>query len=137
MFAPSEGPETPITDTAAMRAQLKLEPGSSWQRMRDLGDTLIARDNRDTALIALTQAVDIGIRTASAPGTSDDERLDIARLCFRVGALQKQFVTPAEARRTLQRGRDLLASMRVGPDLTAERDSLLSDTEQLLRSISR
>ena len=105
--------------------------------MRDLGDTLMARENRDTGLIALTQATEVGLRTASAPGTTAEEQLDVARLCFRVGALQKQFVNPTEARRTLTGARKLLEGLRGSDAEQAERDSLVGDIDQLLRSIPR
>jgi len=134
-FAPSEGPQTSMTNASAP-APVKIDPGSSWQRMRDLGDTLLTRDNRDTGLIALTQAVAIGLRTASAPDTTLDERLDIARLCFRVGALQKQFVSSFEARKTLTSARTLLLQLSISdPDRLAERDRLIADVDQLLGSI--
>lgn len=134
-FAPSEGPQTSMTNAPAA-VPMKIEPGSSWQRMRDLGDTLLTRDNRDTGMIALTQAVAIGLRAATSPDTTLDERLDIARLCFRVGALQKQFVSPAEARRTLTSGRTLLEQLSISDiDRLAERDRLIADLDQLLGSI--
>lgn len=138
VFMPSDGPETPVTSLSPTRgASIPLEPGSSWQRMRDLGDTLLSRENRDTGLIALAQAVDTGLRTASLPDTPVSERLDIGRLCFRVGALQKQFVSPREARRILVPARAMLERMRVTGEDAAERDSLLADIDQLLRGIPR
>lgn len=104
--------------------------------MRDLGDSLLERDNRDTGMIALTQAVAIGLRIAGSPETMLDERLDIARLCFRVGALQKQFMSTTEARRTLTSGRTLLQQLSIADaDRLAERDSLIADMDQLLNSI--
>ncbi len=137
-FAASEGPQTPVTSITASRAQLlPLDPASSWQRMRDLGDTLLSRGNRGTALIALTQSVDVGLRVAAAPGTSVSERFDIARLCFRVGALQKQFTNHTEARRSVQRGRSLLESMQLTGEDASERDALVANMDQLLRSIPR
>lgn len=137
-FATSEGPQSAVTSiTAPGNTQTRMEPGSSWQRMRDLGDELLSRDNRNTGLIALTQAVEVALRDANRSDTSLEERIDIARLCFRVGALQKQFVSPEEARRTLNGGRSVLLNLQAAGEQATERDSLISDIDQLLRSIPR
>lgn len=103
--------------------------------MRDLGDTLIERDNRDAGLIALSQAAEVGLR--SAVNASATEKLDVARLCFRVGALQKQFGSAGEARRLLESARALLGGVRGESETAAERDSLVSGIDQLLRSLPR
>jgi hypothetical protein len=138
-FAPSEGPQTPVTSISTSEATSGPSvPSTSWQRMRDLGDTLMSRENRDAGIIALTQSTEIGLRTASARTTSVEERIDIGRLCFRVGALQKQFMNARDARRTLESARGMLQSLHLSDQLTAgERDRLVADINQLLDSVSR
>ncbi|MEQ1859061.1 MAG: hypothetical protein ABMA13_03930 [Chthoniobacteraceae bacterium] len=123
---------------ASPRASATPAPGSKdWQRLRDLGDTLMANGKRDTGMIALSQAVESGLRAAAAPGARATDRIEIGRLCFRVAALQKQFFTPAEARRTLEGARAMLESVRARGEQVAERDGLIGDIDQLLRGIPR
>lgn len=97
----------------------------------------MSRENRDAGLIALVQATEIGLRTAAARTTSVEERIDIGRLCFRVGALQKQFMNARDARRTLESARGMLQSLHLSDQEAGERDRLVADIDQLLSSVSR
>jgi hypothetical protein len=138
VFAPSDGPETPVRSVSPSLAAALSEPGAKdWRRMRDLGDTLFERGNREAGLIALSRATEIGLRTASTAVAKPAEQLEIAGLCFRVGALQKQFFSPAEAKRTLEGARSLLQKIRADGELDSERDALLGNLDRLLQGAKR
>jgi len=135
-FVPSEGPQTPIRSMDAPEPEEKTPSSpSSWQQMRDLGDTLMQKGNREAGLIALTQATDTALKTASEDKVSEEERIDVARLCFRVGVLQRQFFSPEEGRRTLERAVTLLKSMHPGEEIAEERETLLADLGELIEKI--
>lgn len=135
-FVPTEGPQTPIRAMDAPEQEEKTAaPPSSWQQMRDLGDTLMQKGNREAGLIALSQATDTALKTASEEKATAEERIDVARLCFRVGVLQRQFFSPQEGRRTLERAVTLLQAMTPGQEIAEERETLLADLGELIEKI--
>lgn len=135
-FSPGSGPVTPIKSIPAeVRSAVGKGTNTDWQRLRDLGDTLLEQGKRDAGLIALGEATAGALKVASAPQATSQARLDAARLCFRVGALQKQHLSTREARATLQDGLAILRGVPDRGEAASERDSIRGNIETLLQSL--
>ena len=85
---------------------------------------------RDEALDAYTNAFDLATDGRSVAAA------DIAQLCKKLANFQMSFDSRAEARQTLEQGRQALKRLPAGKD-SVERQKYLEQIENMLRSLPR
>ena len=98
------------------------------------GDAAVSQRHLDEALGFYEEAVD---SAASAPNSSPDARAEAAVLCRKLGTLQLQMASTAEARASFVQGRKLLLALKSHGQWNAERAKVLSEIEVSLRRLPR
>ncbi|MEI9893748.1 MAG: hypothetical protein WDN28_07565 [Chthoniobacter sp.] len=101
-----------------------------WHLLVNRGDMLMQQRQRDDALEAYLNAFDLA--TDGRPVAA----ADVAQLCKRVANFQVSFGSLAEARQTLEHGRQTLKRMTGGKD-AADRQKYVEQIENTLRSLPR
>jgi serine/threonine protein kinase len=107
-----------------------VDPAADWHAFVSRGDALMAQHQRDDALDAYLNAFDLA--TDGRPVAA----ADVAQLCKKLANFQMSFGSLAEARQTLEHGRQTLKKMSGGKD-GAERQKYLEQIENSLRSLPR
>lgn len=108
------------------------EPGAveDWRAYVTEGDALMNVRRRDEAMEAYLAAFDLATDGRQVPAQ------DVASLAKKVSQLQVMLGSNAEARQTLDRGRQTLKKMN-SPKDAAERQKLVEDLENSLRRLMR
>jgi hypothetical protein len=126
-------PPSPMTELGAPVGAVSGDAAlDRWRKLRDLGDTLIERQNRDAGMIALIQATETAEKYIQKEGPGPDIRIEVARLAFRLGALQRQFYSPSEATKTMEKARRILDRTKADGEEAVERRQLLENIETFL-----
>jgi hypothetical protein len=134
------GPITSISPPYKAKSELASTTGAvsgdtaldRWRKLRELGDTLIERENRDAGIIALAQASEAAEKYVQGAQVSTGIRLEAARLCFRLGALQKQFYSKNDAEKTMARARRILDRTKAAGEEATERRQLIDNIDTFL-----
>ncbi len=122
-------PRAPVmsaNDTAARNAM------SNFHR---LGDIAVERRLFEEALVHYEKAVD-SVGTAGQ-NASPDSRTEAALLCRKLGTLQLQMASTAEARDTFVQGRKILLQIKKEGHWNASRSRVLAELETSLRRLPR
>jgi len=119
---PASVPETATPETAP--------PAADWHALVSRGDALMQQRQRDDALDAYLNAFDLV--TDGRPISP----ADVAQLCKKLANFQMSFGSLAEARQTLEHGRQTLKHLPAGKDPT-ERQKYLDQIENTLRTLPR
>ncbi len=98
------------------------------------GDAAFNQRRLDDALGFYEEAVDAAV---AAPGTSPEARAEAAVLCRKLGTLQLQMASTAEARASFVQGRKLLLALKSHGQWNAERAKVLTEIEVGLRHLPR
>jgi hypothetical protein len=120
----------PQAATPPESATPETPAASDWHAFVTEGDALMQRRQRDEAMDAYLNAFDLASdgRAISAS--------EVAQLCKKVADLQRSFGSVAEARQTLERGRQSLKRMTGGKD-GGERQKYMEQIENTLRTLPR
>lgn len=103
---------------------------ADWHALVTRGDALMQQRQRDDALDAYLNAFDLA--TDGRPISP----ADVAQLCKKLANFQMSFGSLAEARQTLEHGRQTLKHLPAGKD-PAERQKYLDQIENTLRTLPR
>lgn len=106
------------------------ETPADWHLLAAKGDVLMQKRQRDDALDAYLNAFDLA--TDGRPITASD----LASLCKKVANFQMSFGSLAEARQTLEQGRQALKRLPSGKD-AGDRQKYLDQIENTLRTLPR
>jgi len=106
------------------------QAAEDWHAFVSRGDVLMQQRQRDDALEAYLNAFDLA--TDGRPVAA----ADVAQLCKKVANFQVSFGSLAEARQTLEHGRQTLKRMTGGKD-GADRQKYVDQIENTLRSLPR
>ena len=98
------------------------------------GDAAFNQRRLDDALGFYEEAVDAA---TAAPSTSPEARAEAAVLCRKLGTLQLQMASTAEARASFIQGRKLLLALKSHGQWNAERAKVLAEIEVGLRHLPR
>ena len=98
------------------------------------GDAAFNERRLDEALGFYEEAVDSATAT---PNASPDARAEAAVLCRKLGTLQLQMASTAEARASFVQGRKLLLALKSHGQWNGERAKTLSEIEISLRRLPR
>ena len=98
------------------------------------GDAAFNQRRLDDALGFYEEAVDAA---AASPGTSPEAHAEAAVLCRKLGTLQLQMASTAEARTSFIQGRKLLLALKSHGQWNGERAKVLSEIEVSLRRLPR
>ena len=98
------------------------------------GDAAFNQRRLDEALGFYEEAVD---SAAAVPDASPDARAEAAVLCRKLGTLQLQMASTAEARASFVQGRKLLLALKAHGQWNAGRAKVLSEIEVSLRRLPR
>jgi hypothetical protein len=129
--------EPPVPPSPLVSGETSGDPVlDRWRRMRALGDELLGRRNREAGLIALAEAAEAGRSYAERPTADVRVQLEVARLCYRLGALQRQFTSTAEARTSMEAARRILQRMKTQGDEARDRTQLLENIATFLRGLN-
>jgi hypothetical protein len=126
-MAPRAQPVAPAADPAAPEAPVA---GADWHSLVLRGDALMQQRQRDDALEAYLNAFDLA--TDGRPITA----VEVAQLCKKLANFQISFGSLAEARQTLEQGRQALKRMPGGKD-GADRQKYLEQIENSIRTLPR
>jgi serine/threonine protein kinase len=121
---PAPAPEVSTPEVAPPAA------ASDWHALVTRGDALMTQHQRDDALDAYLNAFDLA--TDGRPVSPGD----VAQLCKKLANFQMSFGSLAEARQTLEHGRQTLKRLPAGKD-PAERQKYLDQIENTLRTLPR
>ena len=99
------------------------------------GDVAFSQRRLDEALGFYEEAVDNS--RASAPNASPEAKAEAALLCRKLGTLQLQMASTAEARASFVQGRKLLLQLKTHGQLNAERAKVLAEIDLSLRLLPR
>jgi hypothetical protein len=116
--------------SAAPPAGETPESNADWHALVTSGDALMAQRQRDEALDAYLNAFDLA--TDGRPIAPSE----VAQLCRKLANFQMSFGNQADARQTLERGRQTLKRMVGGKD-GADRQKYIEQIENTLRSLPR
>jgi glutamate synthase domain-containing protein 2 len=105
-------------------------PAGDWHTLVNTGDALMAQRQRDDAMDAYLNAFDLA--TDGRPVTATE----VAQLCKKLANFQMSFGSLAEARQTLEHGRQTLKHMTGGKD-GGDRQKYIDQLENSLRSLPR
>jgi hypothetical protein len=129
--------EPPVPPSPLVSGETSGDPVlDRWRRMRALGDELLGRRNREAGMIALSEAAEAGRSYAERPTAEARVQLEVARLCYRLGALQRQFTSTAEARASMETARKILQRMKAQGEDAKDRTQLLENIATFLRGLS-
>jgi serine/threonine protein kinase len=117
------------SDTTAPAPEAPPTEGD-WHTLVTQGDRLMDRRQRDDAMDAYLNAFDLA-SDGRAVGAAE-----LASLCKKVASLQMSFGSLAEARQTLEKGRQSLKKMTGGKD-AGDRQRYLDQIENTIRSLPR
>ncbi|MEP6668339.1 MAG: protein kinase [Chthoniobacter sp.] len=126
----SRPPTQPPATTPEATPPEAPQPAEDWHAFVSRGDALMQQRQRDDALEAYLNAFDLatdGRQIAAA---------DVAQLCKKVANFQVSFGSLAEARQTLEHGRQTLKHMTGGKD-GGDRQKYVDQIENTLRSLPR
>ncbi len=127
--APMARPSVPAPETATPETA-PLAAAADWHSLVTRGDALMQQHQRDDALDAYLNAFDLATDGRPiSPG-------DVAQLCKKLANFQMSFGSLAEARQTLEHGRQTLKRLPGGKD-PAERQKYLDQIENTLRTLPR
>jgi hypothetical protein len=115
-------PGTPIAEPA--------DSAADWHSFVSRGDALMQQHQRDDALDSYLNAFDLATDGRSVAAA------DVAQLCKKLANFQMSFGSLAEARQTLEHGRQALKKMAAGKD-GVERQKYLEQIENTLRTLPR
>ena len=124
--ATAVAPPAPVEESATRIAIIALH-----QR----GDAAVSQRRPDDALGFYEEAVDNA--RASAPNASPEAKAEAAVLCRKLGTLQLQMASTAEARASFVQGRKLLLQLKAHGQLNAERAKVLAEIDLSLRRLPR
>jgi len=127
---PNQPPPTVPATAATVPPPDASQPAEDWHAFVSRGDALMQQRQRDDALEAYLNAFDLatdGRQIAAA---------DVAQLCKKVANFQMSFGSLAEARQTLEHGRQTLKRMTGGKD-GGDRQKYVDQIENTLRSLPR
>jgi hypothetical protein len=116
------GPATSAPDAAATDAD--------WHTLASNGDILMARRQNDEAMDAYTTA--FALATDGRPVSASE----VTQLCRKLANYQAHFGSTADARQTLDQGRQTLKRMTAGKDI-GDRQKYLEQIEYAIRSLPR
>jgi len=116
------GPATSAPDAAATDAD--------WHALVSNGDALMAQRQSDEAMDAYTNAFDLA--TDGRPISASE----VAQLCRKLANVQMRLGSTADARRTLDQGRQALKRMTGGKD-SADRQKYIEQIENSIRTLPR
>ncbi len=133
------GPVTSIAPPPKPKSELNSVAGTvsgdaaldRWRKLRELGDTYIAGDKRDAGILALAEAAEAGENYLQKE-RSASIRIEVARLSFRLAALQRQYESKDEATKSLARARRILEHTKASGEEASERRRLLEDIDTFL-----
>jgi serine/threonine protein kinase len=120
--APPASPDAPAPEAP--------DAAADWHSYVSRGDALMQQRQRDDALEAYLNAFDLA--TDGRPIAA----ADIAQLCKKLANFQMSFGSLAEARQTLDRGRQTLRHMAAGKE-AGDRQKYLEQIENTLRTLPR
>ncbi len=103
-----------------------------WERLADRGDALVKKRDPEGAIEAFDQALDAAKNSATPV-----PRIELARLCYKVGSLEAGLGETATARGSLEYGKQLLLEERKGGKMDAVASELLGKLEAALRKLPR
>ncbi|HSI14642.1 MAG TPA: protein kinase [Chthoniobacter sp.] len=106
------------------------DPAADWHSFVSRGDALMQQRQRDDALDAYLNAFDLA--TDGRPIAASD----VALLCKKLANFQMSFGSLAEARQTLEHGRQTLKRLPAGKD-GGDRQKYLDQIENTLRTLPR
>jgi serine/threonine protein kinase len=126
---PPVQPPAPAAPEAAVPAETPAA-NEDWHALVSQGDALMQQRQRDEGMDAYLKAFDLATdgRSASA--------LEISQLCKKLSTYQKNLGSLAEARQTLELGRQTLKRMTGGKD-SGDRMKYIEQIENTLRSLPR
>ena len=124
--ATAVAPPAPVEESAMRTATVALH-----QR----GDVAFSQRRLDEALGFYEEAVDNS--RAAAPNASPEAKAEAALLCRKLGTLQLQMASTAEARASFVQGRKLLLQLKTHGQLNAERAKVLAEIDLSLRRLPR
>ncbi|MDR3401724.1 MAG: protein kinase [Chthoniobacter sp.] len=128
---PAPRPPTQPPPTAPVVAPPEAPQATEdWHAFVSRGDALMQQRQRDDALEAYLNAFDLA--TDGRPVAA----AEVAQLCKKVANFQVSFGSLAEARQTLEHGRQTLKRMTGGKD-GADRQKYVEQIENTLRSLPR
>ena len=122
---PAVAPPPPAEDSPARLAVVALH---------HRGDAAVSQRRLDEALGFYEEAVD---SAAATPNASPDARAEAAVLCRKLGTLQLQMASTAEARASFVQGRKLLLALKSHGQWNTERAKVLGEIEVSLRRLPR
>ena len=122
---PVVAPPPPMEESPARVAMMNLHRR---------GDAAVSARRLDDALGFYEEAVD---SAAASPSASPDARAEAAVLCRKLGTLQLQMASTAEARASFVQGRKLLLALKSHGQWNAERAKVLSEIDVSLRRLPR
>ena len=99
------------------------------------GDAAVGERRLDDALGFYEEAVDNA--RADGPHASPEAKAEAAVLCRKLGTLQLQMASTAEARASFVQGRKLLLQLKAHGQLSGERAKVLAEIETSLRRLPR
>ena len=102
----------------------------------DEGDRLAEYGFKERVIDAYTRALIAGRRYVQVRPDDTAARLRLGGACVRVGGLQSQLASAAEARHSLELGRRVLAPMKTKGEGLKERNRLLEQIESGLRRLA-
>jgi hypothetical protein len=128
--APAPAQPQPAPPVAEAVAPDAAQASADWHSFVNRGDALMQQRQREDALDAYLNAFDLA--TDGRPVGA----AEVAQLCKKVANFQMSFGSLAEARQTLEHGRQTLKRMAAGKD-GADRQKYLDQIENTLRSLPR
>ncbi|EDY17672.1 hypothetical protein CfE428DRAFT_4711 [Chthoniobacter flavus Ellin428] len=107
-----------------------VDPSADWHALVSRGDALLARHQRDDALQAYLDAFDLV--TDGRPVSP----AEVEHLCKKLASYQLSFGSRAEARQTLELGRQTLKKMTAAKD-PVERQKSIEQIENAMHALPR
>ncbi len=124
--APTAPPAAPVEESVVRRATVALH---------HRGDAAVGERSLDEALGFYEAAVDQA--RADGPQATPEAKAEAALLCRKLGTLQLQMASTAEARASFIQGRRLLLQLKAHGQLKGERAKVLAEIETSLRRLPR
>lgn len=128
--APRPAMAVQIAPPAAQAPAALPDPGADWHAFVTRGDVLMQQHQKDDAMDAYLNAFDLA--TDGRPVSA----ADVASLCKKLAQYQMSFGSLAEARQTLEHGRQALKKLNGGKD-AGDRQKHLEQIENMIRALPR
>lgn len=129
----TDAPTTSLNESTpkpATRPKVK----SQWKRLEDYGDLLMKNRNQPAAVLAYSEAIEVALKAADASPNDVELQIEVATLCQRVGQIQVAYSSQAEAKATLQKGRNILLKIKNRSSGKA-REKAIQDIESGLQKL--